>query len=100
MAVQTRSEAKKGEKCKQKLDETSSTNEKIEGMWCSREKLIEYQERDDSLQFIRDMAQNGPHEIKSYFVIKNDLLYRVFVQNPGEKLKLLRQEICVQVLCH
>ena len=55
-------------------------------MWCSREKLVEYQERDDSLQSIRGMAQNVPHEGKSYFVMKNDLLYRVFVKMPGENL--------------
>ena len=86
VAVQTRSEAKKEEKDKQKLDETRSTNAKVEGIWCSGEKFIEYQERADSLQSIRDMAQNGPHEGKSCFVMKYDLLYRVFVQNPGEDL--------------
>ena len=67
VAVQARSVAKKEEKSKQNLDETSSTNAKVEDIWFSREKYIEYQERADSLQSIRDMAQNGPHEDKSYF---------------------------------
>ena len=40
VAVQTRSEAKKEDKGKQKLDVSSSTNEKVEGMRCSREKMI------------------------------------------------------------
>ena len=73
-------------------------------MWCSREKLIEHQERNESMQSIRDMAQNGPHEGKSCFVLKNDLLFRVFVQNPGEKFfqivapKKLRT--CIMSLSH
>ena len=48
VAVQARSVAKKEEKSKQNLDETSSTNAKVEGIWFSREKYIEYQERADS----------------------------------------------------
>ena len=32
------------------------------------------------------MAQNGLNEVKSYFFMKNDLLYRVFVQIPGENV--------------
>ena len=59
MAVQTRLEAKK---------KTDEVEQKVEVMWCSRKKLIEYQESYDSLQSIRDMTKNGPHKGESYFI--------------------------------
>ncbi|XP_062585038.1 uncharacterized protein LOC134246689 [Saccostrea cucullata] len=86
-AVQTRSELRKQERAeKPKLDDLKASNTENEGMWCNREELIEHQKTDESLKSILDMAQNGPYEGKSYFILKNDLLYRVFEKNSDEKV--------------
>ncbi|XP_065939476.1 uncharacterized protein [Magallana gigas] len=85
--VQTRSETRKQEDAKKsKLDDLKEVDTEHEGMWCNREKLIEHQKTDDSLKSVLEMAQNGPHEGKSYFILKNDLLYRVFDSDSGEKV--------------
>ncbi|XP_065921959.1 uncharacterized protein [Magallana gigas] len=85
--VQTRLETRKQEDAKKpKLDDLKEVDTEHEGMWCNRKKLIEHQKTDDSLKSVLEMAQNGPHEGKSYFILKNDLLYRVFDSDSGEKV--------------
>ncbi|XP_062594005.1 uncharacterized protein LOC134255486 [Saccostrea cucullata] len=88
-AVQTRLQAKleQGNSSSQrKATEKDSEDESLKQLWCSREKLVELQESDDSLKSALSMAQDDSQEGKSYFQKQDGLLYRIFQKDSGEKL--------------
>ncbi|XP_062589077.1 uncharacterized protein LOC134250727 [Saccostrea cucullata] len=87
-AVQTRLQSKLEQgnsNSQRKATEEDSEDESLKQLWCSRDKLVELQESDDSLKSALSMAQDDTQEGKSYFQKQDGLLYRIFQKDSGEK---------------
>ena len=53
--------------------------------FCTRDELIDEQNKDNSLDRIRSLVGSGTH-VQSYFVVVNDVLYRVYKSQSGETI--------------
>ena len=54
--------------------------------FCTRDKLIDEQNKDNSLDRIRSLVGSGTHE-QAYFLVVTDVLYRVYKSQSGETIK-------------
>ena len=97
-AVHTRSQVRKQElddrldsQISEKEDVQLHTNMCVENtdktfQFCTRDELIEEQNKDNSLDRIRSLVGSGTHE-QSYVVVVTDVLYRVYKSQGGETIK-------------
>ena len=54
--------------------------------FCTRDELIDEQNKDNSLDRIRSLVGSGTH-VQSYFVVVTDVLYRVYKSHSGKTIK-------------
>ena len=83
-AVQTRSQSKleSGSTKVRKNSEAKSVTVLQEV--CDRKALVAKQKEDASLEKVRSLVSEKPSDASTYFTMKGDLLYRVFVPESGE----------------
>ena len=53
--------------------------------FCTRDELIDEQNKDNSLDRIRSLVGSGTHE-QAYFLVVTDVLYRVYKSQSGETI--------------
>ncbi|KAL5017538.1 hypothetical protein ScPMuIL_007127, partial [Solemya velum] len=87
VAVQTRSQAKVESLAERDhLIDTVITNDKSQGI-CDKQDLKLAQKSDSSLDRVRRLATEGPFEGKSYFIEKDDVLYRFYGSQLGNRIQ-------------
>ncbi|KAL5006374.1 hypothetical protein ScPMuIL_015180 [Solemya velum] len=85
--VQTRSQAKVESLAERDhLIDTVITNDKSQGI-CDKQDLKLAQKLDSSLDRVRRLATEGPFEGKSYFIEKDDVLYRFYGSQLGNQIQ-------------
>ena len=86
--VQTGSQTKKdaeSQKGKSNVPQNIS-GPAIKDSVCDRKALIAAQKSDTSLDKVREFADQDPGESTSYFVVQDEVLYRVFVPEGKDKI--------------